>query len=105
MGEAGELAHELQRRGANFFLGRRRLEIKQRADIAAHRLVSVSSIRARGGSIPNFPSPLVGERWEGVVRRCRATTPVVVPFYPHPYLLPTRGRGTVLRRRPGIPLT
>ena len=38
--EPGELAHELQRRGADFVLARRRLEIKQRADIAAHWLAS-----------------------------------------------------------------
>jgi hypothetical protein len=36
LGETAQLAHELQRRGADFVLGRRRLEIEQRADIAAH---------------------------------------------------------------------
>src|ERR1700693_2743694 len=33
--EAGELAHELERRGADFLLGRRRIEIEQGADVAA----------------------------------------------------------------------
>src|SRR6202011_3596819 len=36
MREAAELTHELQRGGADFLLGRRRLEIEQRADVAAH---------------------------------------------------------------------
>src|SRR5215211_2489746 len=36
--EARELAHELQRRGADLVLGRRRLEIEQRTDLAAHRV-------------------------------------------------------------------
>src|SRR6516165_2686903 len=34
--EAGELAHELQGRGADFLLGRRRLEVEQHLDVAAH---------------------------------------------------------------------
>src|SRR5438105_2094273 len=36
--EAGKLAHELQRRGMDFILTRRRIEINQRLDVAAHRL-------------------------------------------------------------------
>src|SRR6516164_6444279 len=58
MSKARELTHELQRRGANLLLGRRRLEIKQRADIAAHRLVSIV--------------PLV----RGVLRRSCCTSPL-----------------------------
>ena len=38
VGEAGELAHELERRGADFVLGRRRLEIEQGTDVAAHQV-------------------------------------------------------------------
>src|SRR6185436_5515597 len=34
--EAAELAHELQRRGANLLVGRRRLEVVEVADVAAH---------------------------------------------------------------------
>src|SRR5207245_2157868 len=34
--EAGQLSHELQRRSADLVLGRGRLEIKQRLDVAAH---------------------------------------------------------------------
>src|SRR5262249_32745024 len=34
--EAGKLAHELQRRGMDLILRRRRLEIEQRLDVAAH---------------------------------------------------------------------
>src|SRR5258708_36689159 len=34
--EAGQLAHELQRRGLDFLLGRGRLEIEQGLDVAAH---------------------------------------------------------------------
>ena len=36
MGEAGELADELGRRGAHFLVGRRRLEVEQGLDVAAH---------------------------------------------------------------------
>src|SRR5215212_5128913 len=36
--KAAALAHELQRRGADLVLGRRRLEIEQRTDVAAHRV-------------------------------------------------------------------
>jgi hypothetical protein len=36
--EAGELAHELQRRGMDFILRRRRFEIEQCFYVAAHRL-------------------------------------------------------------------
>src|SRR5437868_12456421 len=36
--EAGKLAHELQRRSMDLILARRRVEIKQRLDVAAHRL-------------------------------------------------------------------
>src|ERR1700684_4134348 len=35
--EAGEFSHELQRRGADFILGRRWLEIEQRLDVPDHR--------------------------------------------------------------------
>src|SRR5689334_5663016 len=35
--EARELAHELQRRGADLVLTRRRLEIEQSADVPAHQ--------------------------------------------------------------------
>src|SRR6185437_15576511 len=38
--EAGELADELQRAGANFLVARRRLEIVQRFDVPAHGGVS-----------------------------------------------------------------
>src|SRR5438552_16062607 len=38
--EAGKLAYELQCGGADFVLRRRRLEIEQRLDVAAHRLIS-----------------------------------------------------------------
>src|SRR6185312_5319747 len=34
--EAGQLAHELQGRGADFVVGRRRVEIEQGLDVAAH---------------------------------------------------------------------
>src|SRR5271169_6024543 len=34
--ETGKLSHELQRRGLDLMLGRRRLEIEQRLDVAAH---------------------------------------------------------------------
>jgi hypothetical protein len=34
--EAGEFSDELQRRGADFIVGRRRFEIEQRLDVAAH---------------------------------------------------------------------
>src|SRR5271165_7067928 len=34
--ETGELSHELQRGGVDLILGRRRLEIEQRLDVAAH---------------------------------------------------------------------
>ena len=37
MCEAAQLADELQRRGADFILRRGRLEVEQRADVAAHR--------------------------------------------------------------------
>jgi hypothetical protein len=43
-GEAGEFAYELQRRCLDFVLGRRRFEIEQRLDVAAH-LSSPSSER------------------------------------------------------------
>src|SRR5262245_31690571 len=36
LGEAAQLAHELQRRGADLVLGRGRLEVEQRANVAAH---------------------------------------------------------------------
>ena len=39
--EAAQLAHELQRGGADLVLGRGRLEIEQRADVAAHRVVLI----------------------------------------------------------------
>jgi uncharacterized protein YuzE len=42
--EAGELAHELQGRGAHFFVGRRRVEVEQGLDVAAH-----GRSRVRGG--------------------------------------------------------
>src|SRR5207249_1687017 len=35
--KTAELAHELERGGADLILGRGRLEVEQRADIAAHR--------------------------------------------------------------------
>src|SRR5262249_37150083 len=37
VGESAQLAHELQCRGADLFFCRRRLEVEQRANIAAHR--------------------------------------------------------------------
>src|SRR5262245_40735074 len=40
--EAGKLAHELQRRGADFLLGCRRVEIEQCLDVAAHGVSSLA---------------------------------------------------------------
>src|SRR5258707_596927 len=46
--EAAQLAYELQRGGADFFLRGRGLEIEQRADIPAHRFL----LPERMGSLP-----------------------------------------------------
>ena len=42
LGEAADLAHELQRCRANFFWGYGRIEIEQRFDIAAHSWLHLS---------------------------------------------------------------
>src|SRR5579872_1909334 len=52
LGKAAELAHELQRRGADLFFGRRRLEIEQRSDTAAHDALSTYELDAATGSWP-----------------------------------------------------
>ena len=52
MGEAAELAHELARGGADLVLARRRIEIEQGSDAAAHRAISLSAageLRRGGG--------------------------------------------------------
>src|SRR5262245_66176569 len=40
--EAAQLAHELECRGMNLVLGRRRLEVEQRANVASHRTGSIT---------------------------------------------------------------
>src|SRR5450631_207525 len=53
--EARKFAHELQRGGLDFILGRRRLEIEQRLDVAAHGWapLPVSSYRGRFTHLKN----------------------------------------------------
>src|SRR6185437_10219290 len=45
--EAGQLAHELQRRGVNLLLAGRWFEVEQRLDVAAHGSVLCSGARAK----------------------------------------------------------
>src|SRR4051812_6368743 len=49
--ESRQLAHELQRRGADLILRRRRLEIEQRLNVTAHRF------NPSGSSRPNIVRP------------------------------------------------
>jgi len=37
LGEAADFAHELERGGADFVVGYRRIEVKKRSDVSAHR--------------------------------------------------------------------
>src|SRR3954454_24815315 len=55
MGKAAELTHELQRRGAHLVLRRRRLEVEQRPDVAAHRLPPARMVREIYAPIWLFP--------------------------------------------------
>ena len=45
LGEAADLADVLERGAADLFLGRRRLEVVQRSDVATHSNLSVSGLR------------------------------------------------------------
>jgi hypothetical protein len=67
MDEAAELAHELTGRGAEFLVVRRRIEIEQDSDAAAHRFDPPGTLRslqrrqligspARRGMTPIMPS-------------------------------------------------
>src|SRR3990172_8383178 len=56
LGKAAQLADELLRRRADFLVGRRRVEVEQRADIAAHRtLPRIMRVRTRAS--PRRASP------------------------------------------------
>src|SRR5580765_8149848 len=52
--EAAELAHELDRGGADFLFGRGRLEIEQGADVAAHWRRSLGGVLWGGPSLDRF---------------------------------------------------
>jgi hypothetical protein len=50
-----------------------------------------SSFRGRAKRFEIFPPPLWGRVGRGVVWRREASTPVIVPFHPHPYPSPQGG--------------
>ena len=62
--EAGELAHELLRGGADFLLRCRRVEIEQRLDVAAHGVGSFSSKPSKAGGALAILRPYPSERAE-----------------------------------------
>src|SRR5688500_6718402 len=65
--EAGELAHELERRGPDLVIGDRRIEVEERLDVAAHGTVSLATIHSLLGPFHRDDSlPLRGIRDEPV---------------------------------------
>src|SRR5581483_1280451 len=62
-GEAGELAYELQRGGADLVVRRRRVEVEQRLDVAAHGPVSRAfSVVVSKHRRPTRPAQAPGRR-------------------------------------------
>src|SRR5579883_669743 len=63
MGEAAQLADELQRRSAHFFVGRRRFEIEKGADVATHRpALAIKAPRRSSMAASEGPARIVKRR-------------------------------------------